>query len=109
MVRRETPSWAVFTFDQFSLAEFAKLEVAVPEQSRHAGAPLCLLSGVPRRHLMMAPKKGPNRMNMKFTNSGTKLVIHVVGGLPPKLSGDKKTITIIFPEQPRITAKGARP
>jgi hypothetical protein len=58
---------------------------------------------------MMAPEKGPNRMNMKFTNSGTKLVIHVVGGLPPKLSRDKKTITIIFPEQPRITAKGARP
>ena len=23
---------------------------------------------------MMAPEKGPNRLNIKFTNSGTKLV-----------------------------------
>jgi len=54
---------------------------------------------------MMAPEKGPNRLNMKFTNSGTKLVIHLVRGLPPKLSKDKKTITIIFPQPPRVRAK----
>ena len=56
----------------------------------------------------MAPEKGPNRMNMKFTNSGTRLVIHVVRGLPPKLSKDKKTITITFPEQSRIRTNGAK-
>lgn len=54
---------------------------------------------------MMAPDKGPNRLNMKFTNSGTKLVIHLVGGLPPKLSKDRKTITITFPQQPRPRVK----
>jgi hypothetical protein len=48
---------------------------------------------------MMAPEKGPNRLNMKFTDGGRKVVIHLVGGLPPKLSSDKKTITITFPEQ----------
>jgi len=42
---------------------------------------------------------------MKFTNSGTKLVIHLVHGLPPKLSKDKKTITIIFPDEGRTRAK----
>ncbi len=57
---------------------------------------------------MMAPEKGPNRLNMKFTNGGTKLVIHLVRGLPPKLSKDKKTITIIFPEIPSVRTKGAR-
>jgi hypothetical protein len=55
---------------------------------------------------MTVPGKGPNRVNMKFTNSGTRLVIHLVGGLPPKLSKDKKTITIVFPEQSRVRAKG---
>jgi len=54
---------------------------------------------------MIAPEKGPNRLNMKFTNSGTKLVIHLVRGLPPKLSRDKKTITITFPAQSRVRAK----
>ena len=54
---------------------------------------------------MMAPEKGPNRLNMKFTNAGTKLVIHLVRGLPPKLSKDKKTITILFPEQSRIRTR----
>lgn len=48
---------------------------------------------------MMAPEQGPNRLNMKFTDSGRKVVIHLVRGLPPKISQDKKTITIIFPEQ----------
>ncbi len=57
---------------------------------------------------MMAPEKGPNRLNMKFTNSGTKLVIHLVRGLPPKLSKDKKTITITFPETPRARSRSAR-
>ena len=48
---------------------------------------------------MMTPEKGPNRLNMKFTDSGRKVVIHLVRGLPPKLSRDKKTITITFSEQ----------
>ena len=48
---------------------------------------------------MMAPEKGPNRLNMKFTDGGRKVVIHLVRSLPPKLSRDKKTITIVFPEQ----------
>lgn len=48
---------------------------------------------------MMAPEKGPNRLNMKFTDSGRKVVIHLVRGLPPRISRDKKTITITFPEQ----------
>ena len=56
---------------------------------------------------MMAPEKGPNRLNMKFTKSGTRLVIHLVGGLPPKLSKDKKTITITFPEESRVHTKSA--
>lgn len=46
----------------------------------------------------MAPEKGPNRLNMKFTEFGRKIVIHLVRGLPPKISRDKKTITIVFPE-----------
>jgi hypothetical protein len=36
---------------------------------------------------------------MKFIDGGRKVVIHLVRGLPPKLSRDKKTITIVFPEQ----------
>lgn len=48
---------------------------------------------------MMAPERGSNRLNMKFTDGGRKVVIHLVRGLPPKISRDKKTITIIFPEQ----------
>jgi hypothetical protein len=56
----------------------------------------------------MALEKGPNRLNMKFTKSGTRLVIHLVRGLPPKLSKDKKTITITFPEQSPIRTKGAK-
>ena len=54
---------------------------------------------------MMAPEKGPNRLNMKFTESGRKIVIHLVRGLPPKISRDKKTITITFPEHVRIRNK----
>jgi hypothetical protein len=46
----------------------------------------------------MAPEKGPNRLNMKFSESGRKVVIHLVRSLPPKISKDKKTITITFPE-----------
>jgi hypothetical protein len=48
---------------------------------------------------MSASEQGPNRLNMKFTDSGRKVVIHLVRGLPPKISEDKKTITITFPEQ----------
>ena len=48
----------------------------------------------------MAAEKGPNRLNMKFTDMGRKVVIHLVRGLPPKLSKDKKTITITFAEAP---------
>jgi hypothetical protein len=58
---------------------------------------------------MMTPEAGPNRVNMKFTNSGTKLVIHLVRGLPPKLSRDKKTITINFPQQLRIRGNSTKP
>jgi hypothetical protein len=47
----------------------------------------------------MAPEQGPNRLNMKFTDCGRKVVIHLVRGLPPKISRDQKTITITFPEQ----------
>ncbi len=50
---------------------------------------------------MMAPEQGPNRLNMKFTDSGRKVVIHLVRGLPPKISRDKKTITIAFTEHAR--------
>jgi uncharacterized protein (DUF927 family) len=48
---------------------------------------------------MMAPEPGPNRMNMKLTNGGRTVVIHLVRGLPPKLSRDKRTITITFAER----------
>jgi hypothetical protein len=54
---------------------------------------------------MMAPEPGPNRMNMKFTNGGRTVVIHLVHGLPPKLSRDKRTITITFAEQSAIRSK----
>jgi hypothetical protein len=54
---------------------------------------------------MMAAEPGPNRMNMKFTNGGRTVVIHLVRGLPPKLSRDKKTITITFAERAAIRSK----
>lgn len=54
---------------------------------------------------MMAPEKGPNRLNMKFTDFGRKVVIHLVRSLPPKLSRDKRTITITFPEQGATRSK----
>jgi hypothetical protein len=57
---------------------------------------------------MMAPERGPNRLNMKFTKSGTRLVIHLVRGLPPKLSKDKKTITITFPEGSSVRPRGVK-
>jgi hypothetical protein len=38
---------------------------------------------------MMAPEKGPNRLNMKFTDCGRKVVIHLVRGLPPKIKRQK--------------------
>lgn len=47
----------------------------------------------------MAPEKRPNRLNMKFTNGGRTVVIHLVRGLPPQISSDRKTIAITFPEQ----------
>jgi hypothetical protein len=57
---------------------------------------------------MMAPEKGPNRLNMKFSESGRKVVIHLVRSLPPKISKDKKTITITFPEHGTIRSKRPR-
>ncbi len=48
---------------------------------------------------MVAAEHGSNRLNMKFTDSGRKVVIHLVRGLPPKISRDGKTITITFPEE----------
>ncbi len=51
---------------------------------------------------MASPEHGPNRLNMKFTDCGRKVVIHLVRGLPPKISKDRKTITITFPEQRAI-------
>jgi hypothetical protein len=54
---------------------------------------------------MMATEPGPNRMNMKFTNGGRTVVIHLVRGFPPKLSRDKKTITITFAERVAIRSK----
>ena len=54
---------------------------------------------------MLAAEPGPNRMNMKFTNGGRTVVIHLVRGLPPKLSKDKKTITITFAERGAIRSK----
>jgi hypothetical protein len=33
---------------------------------------------------------------MKFTDYGRKVVIHLVRSLPPKISRDKKTITILL-------------
>jgi hypothetical protein len=44
---------------------------------------------------MTPTERGPNRLNMKVTDRGRKVVIHLVHGLPPKISRDKKTITII--------------
>lgn len=41
-------------------------------------------------------------MNMKITNGGRTVVIHLVRSLPPKLSRDKKTITITFAEKATI-------
>ena len=58
---------------------------------------------------MNAPEHGPNRLNMKFTQSGRKVVIHLVRGLPPKISRDKKTITITFPEQRQPRSKRPKP
>ena len=54
---------------------------------------------------MLAAEPGPNRMNMKFTNGGRTVVTHLVRGLPPKLSKDKKTITITFAERVAIRSK----
>jgi hypothetical protein len=57
---------------------------------------------------MMTPEPGPNRLNMKFTDCGRKVVIHLVRGLPPKISRDQKTITITFSEQ-LATGKRRKP
>jgi hypothetical protein len=54
---------------------------------------------------MMSPEMGPNRLNMKFSESGRKVVIHLVRGLPPKISRDKKTITITFPDRFPVRTK----
>lgn len=57
---------------------------------------------------MMAPEKGPNRLNMKFSEGGRKIVIHLVRGLPPKISRDQKTITITFPEHGPARSKASK-
>jgi hypothetical protein len=87
-----------------------------------AASPVCFLGGefldsgfsnfksyVSERVRMMAPERGPNRLNMKFTEGGRKVVIHLVRGLPPRISLDKKTITIIFPEQRTPRGKYRKP
>jgi len=49
-------------------------------------------------------------LNMKFTNSGIKLVIHLVGSLPPKLNKDKKKmISITFPQVPPVRNRKVKP
>lgn len=58
---------------------------------------------------MMAPEQGPNRLNMKFTDDGRKVVIHLVRGLPAKMSRDRKTITITFPAQRANGSKRRKP
>lgn len=95
--------------DQISIPACSKVEVwlwsrCIWHESRFAGRsrPGEGSSAIPslvRSVHMMAPEKGPNRLNMKFTDCGRRVVIHLVRGLPPKIVRDKKTITIIFPEQ----------
>jgi hypothetical protein len=58
---------------------------------------------------MMSPETGPNRLNMKFSESGRKVVIHLVRGLPPKISQDKKTITITFADRFPVRSKPSKP
>jgi hypothetical protein len=58
---------------------------------------------------MIAAEQGPNRLNMKFTDCGRKVVIHLVRGLPPKISRDKRTITITFQEQQVTRGKPSKP
>ena len=58
---------------------------------------------------MMSPEMGPNRLNMKFSESGRKVVIHLVRSLPPKISRDKKTITITFPDRFPVRSKPTKP
>jgi hypothetical protein len=58
---------------------------------------------------MMSPETGPNRLNMKFSESGRKVVIHLVRGLPPKISQDKKTITITFADRFPARSKSSKP
>lgn len=60
-----------------------------------------LYQGIPRWH----QKEFPHRLNMKFSQAGKRIVIHLVGGLPPKMSRNKKTITITFPEQKTIRSR----
>jgi hypothetical protein len=45
---------------------------------------------------MMASEKGPNRLNMKFTDCGRKVVIHLVGDLPPKISSREGRSGVTF-------------
>jgi len=58
---------------------------------------------------MMSPEMGPNRLNMKFSESGRKVLIHLVRGLPPKISWDRKTITITFPDRFPVRTKPTKP
>jgi hypothetical protein len=73
---RYMPGCTNLHFDQFPLAEFARLRLAFPssvELNQFAPYPELMPSSQGGTH-MMAPEKGPNRLNIKFTNSGTKLV-----------------------------------
>jgi hypothetical protein len=103
----ESRNWSLLT--SFLSIQIARLRLAALSRAGFGctGTATCP-SVIPKEVREMAPEKGPNRLNMKFTKSGTRLVIHVVRGLPPKLSKDKKTITITFPEQSGIRTRVAK-
>jgi hypothetical protein len=58
---------------------------------------------------MMSPETGPNRLTMKFSESGRKVVIHLVRGLPPKISRDKKAHYNPFPDRFPVRNKPTKP
>ena len=83
----------------FEWAYLAESPSPVPDDSPQPATGFFYPNVFPEAYPVMAPEKGPNRLNMKFTDCGRKVVIHLVRGLPPKISRDKRTITITFPEQ----------
>ena len=89
----------LFKIDQIATKDCSKLGAVALE--------------APRKHFkecpMMSPEPGPNRLNMKFSESGRKVVIHLVRGLPPKISRDQKTITITFPDRFPVRNKPSKP